>query len=169
MTQPEHVPTQVTDRIRPSALLPPPKRWYLERPGDPVSLQAPSGPRFGSAGPDLGYGLKLARLLEDRIQLTDGEFRDDAVAGGFGCGARRAAHLGRAPVIHDMEWAFTLWGFFGDAPGDLIAWRKPLFRGASEHYWDQREIADAVKLETLRLTANQVREQLGAWKELFIV
>lgn len=169
MTQPDHVPTQATDRIRPSALLPAPKQWYLDRPGEQVSLSPPTGPRFGSTGPDLGYGLKLARLLEDRLELTEGEHREDAVAGGFACGAKRASRFGRAPVIYDMQWAFNLWGFMGGAPEDLIEWRKPLFRGAAEHYWDQREIVDAVKIEAFRLTPAQVLERLSNWKDLLIV
>lgn len=169
MTQPEHVPMQAPDRVRPSALLPPPRQWYLDRPGDQKDPRPPSGPRFGAAGPDLGYGLKLARRFEDRIELTAGEHAEDVIAGGFACGCRRASSMGRAPVIHDMDWAFTLWGYLGDAPDDLVAWRKPLFRGAAEHYWDQREIVDAVKSEALRLTPAQVRERLGSWKELLIV
>jgi hypothetical protein len=169
VTQPDHVPLQATDRVRPSALLPPPDSWYLDRPAEQFGLEPPAGPRFGATGPDLGYGLKLARRLEDRVKLTVGEHLEDAVAGCFGCGSRRAAHLGRAPVIYDMQWAYGLWGFLGGAPPDLITWRKPLFRGAAEHYWDQRQIADAVRPETLTLTPAQVLEGIESWRELLIV
>ena len=169
MTQPDHVPMQATDRVRPSAVLPPPGRWYLDRPGEQLDLEPPTGPRFGSAGPDLGYGLKLARRFHDKLQLTEGEHAEDAVAGAFACGCRRASTFGRAPVIYDMEWAFGLWGFLGGAPDDLIAWRRPLFRGAAEHYWDQREIVDAVKVDALKLSPAQVREKLLNWKDLLIV
>ena len=160
---------QATDRVRPSSLLPAPGKWYLDRPGEQLDLEPPSGPRFGSTGPDLGYGLKLARLFKERVQLAKGESREDAVAGAFACGSKRAAFFGRAPVIYDMEWAFTLWGFLGGAPDDLIAWRQKLFRGAAEDYWDQREIVDAVKVETLKLTPAQMRERVTDWKELLIV
>jgi hypothetical protein len=168
VTQPDHVPLQATDRVRPSSLLPPPGSWYLERPAEQVDLEPPTGRRFGSTGPDLGYGLKLARRLEDKVQLAGGERLDDAVAGCFACGSRRAASFGRAPVIFDMEWAYTLWGYLGDAPDDLVEWRKPLFRGATAHYWEQREIVDAVRPETLKLTPAAVRGRLGSWRDLLI-
>jgi hypothetical protein len=160
---------QASDRVRPSAVLPSPRGWYLDRPAEQLTLEPPTGPRFGSAGPDLGYGLKLARRMEGRLRLVAGEQLDDVVAGGFACGSRRAAHFGRAPVIYDMEWAFGLWGYLGAAPDDLVGWRRPLFRGAAEHYWDQREIVDAVKVEALKLTPSQVVHSLADWRNLLIV
>ena len=90
------------------------------------------------------------------------------MVGCFACGTRRSAHFGRAPVIYDMEWSYTLWGFLGGAPAELVAWRKKMFKGAAEDYWDRRQIVDAVRLETLALTPVQVRERLGSWKELLI-
>jgi hypothetical protein len=69
-----------------------------------------------------------------------------------------------------MEWAYALWGYLTDsAPDELVAWRKKLFRGAAEHYWDQRQIVDAVRPETLRFTPAQVSERLASWKEMLIV
>lgn len=168
MTQPDHVPMQATDRVRPSVLLPPPGHWHADRPGDLVELEAPQGPRFGATGPDLGYGLKLARRFEGRLELAPGELAEDAVAGCFACGSRRAAWFGRAPVVFDMQWAYTLWGFLGGAPDDLREWRRRLFAGAAESYWEQRRIVDAVRIETLPLTPAEVRQRLGAWKELLI-
>ena len=92
------------------------------------------------------------------------------VAGCFGCGTRRASHFGRAPVIYDMEWAYALWGYLMHAPEDLVEYRKTLFRGAAEHYWDQRQIADAVKPESLTLTPAQVREKVAvSWRDLLVV
>jgi hypothetical protein len=168
VTQPDHVPLQATDRVRPSALLPPPEAWYLDRPAEQTNLEAPAGPRFGAAGSDAGYGLKLARRFEDRLTLSANEHLEDALAGAFACGARRAASFGRAPVIYDMEWAYGLWGYLGGAPDDLVEWRKPLFRGAAEDYWAQRLIVDAIRPETLRLTPDHVRERLPEWKQLLI-
>jgi hypothetical protein len=79
---------------------------------------------------------------------------------------RRAARFGRAPSIHDLTFAFTLWGFLGGAPADLIAERTPLFRSASHHYEAQRAIADRVRDDTLRLTPDQVRTRLTEWRRL---
>ncbi len=166
VTQPDFVPVRATDRVRPSDRLSLPGSWRQDRPGDLVDLEAPTAPRFGRTGPDLGYGLKLAKRFGDRIELAAGESADDAVAGCFACGTRRAASFGRAPVIYDMEWAYGLWGYLGGAPDDLVAARVPLFRGASHHYWDQRGIVDAVMAPTLRLTPAQVREQLASWRQL---
>jgi hypothetical protein len=88
------------------------------------------------------------------------------MAGATAVAMRRAARFGRAPSIHDLTFAFTLWGFLGDAPADLIAERRPLFRSASHHYELQREIADRVRDEALRLTPDQVREALPDWRRL---
>jgi hypothetical protein len=173
VSQPAHVPVQASDRVRPSALLPTPQQWFLGRPADETTLEQPKGPRFGAPGPDLGYGLKLARMLRPKLVLREAELDEDVIAGCFACGARRAAHFGRAPVIYDMEWAYTIWGYLGDAakevPEELVVWRKTMFRGASSHYWEQREIVDAVRLETLNLTPAEARQKLGSWRELFIV
>jgi hypothetical protein len=166
VTQPDYVPARATDRVRPVERLSVPGPWRQDRPSEQLSLVPPTNGRFGSTGPDLGYGLKLAKRFATRIEVAPGESHEDAVAGCFGCGTRRSATFGRAPVIYDMEWAFTLWGYLGGAPDDLIAVRVPLFRGASHHYWDQREIVDAVAEAAVRLTAAQVREQLGNWRTL---
>jgi hypothetical protein len=63
---------------------------------------------------------------------------------------RRASLFGRAPVIHDLTLAFTIWGFLGEAPPELVALRRPLFQAASHHYEDQRTIADQVPEAVLR-------------------
>ena len=61
--------------------------------------------------------------------LGEGEHIADAIAGCFACGTRRSSTFHRGPVIYDMEWAFTLWGFMPGAPADLVAYRRPLFAG----------------------------------------
>ena len=108
----------------------------------------------------------LAHRWAEQVELAPGEHREDAVAGCLGVGLKRAALFGRAPVIHDFELAYTLWGFLPGAPADLVSWRRPLFEEARHDYWRQREIADRVPEATLRLTPAQARERLADWRSL---
>jgi hypothetical protein len=100
------------------------------------------------------------------VQLAEHEHLDDAIAGCVAVGLKRAARFGRAPVVYDMELAYTVWGFLGAAPNDLIAFRRSLFLGAHHDYWSQRAIADRVREETLRLTPAEVAARLSDWKSL---
>lgn len=168
MTQPEYVPLARADRVRAAERLPAAKSWRADRPADFPELRS-GQKRFGVAGPDQGYALKLAHRFEPKLQLAAGEHAHDAVAGALGVALKRASRVGRAPVIHDLEFAFTLWGFLGDAPADLIEHRRPLFAGAGHHYWDQRAIADRVPEDTLGLTPAAVRARLGQWRDLLTV
>ena len=78
---------------------------------------------LGSAGPDQGYALRLARLMSDQLRLLPGEHLEDVIAGGIEIAMKRAARFGRAPVRADAELAFTLWGFLGDPPDDELVAR----------------------------------------------
>ena len=80
----------------------------------------------------------------------------------------RAALFGRAPVGKDVELALVLFGFLGGAPADLIAARAALFQAAAHHYRQQRRIVESVPESTLRLTPDQVRHQLTAWRTLVV-
>ena len=168
MTQPDYVPILAADRVRPVERLPPAESWRPDRPADLKEPGMPKGPRLGSQGPDLGYGMKLARTFADRITVTEGESVDDAIVGCFVVGTKRASLFGRAPVIYDFDLAFTLWGFLPGAPADLVTFRRPLFMGASHHYDDQRVIADRVPEETLRMAPADVRSRLSEWKSLLL-
>ena len=165
MAQPPFVPVELRDEPSIPEKLPPPGRWTANRPAD-LKAGQPHGPKLGTPGPDAGYAMLLARRFEGRLALTAGERADDAVAGCVTVALRRAPLFGRAPVIYDLEHAFTLWGFLGGAPDDLVAFRRRLFEGAADHYWDQRAIVDAIPDEALRLTPAQVRERLADWRSL---
>ncbi len=169
MTQPDYVPLQAQDRIRPSDRLTLPGTWTQDRPAELDELRPPSGQQFGVTGPGLGFGLKLAKRFLDRLVLTEGEDPHDALAGCFVCGTRRAALYGRAPVIYDMEWAYGLWGYLSEAPDELVALRVPLFRGAGHDYVAQRRIVDTVAEATLRLSPAQVQAQLATSWRTFLV
>jgi hypothetical protein len=169
VTQPDYVPLAGADRVRPSDRLTLPGSWTGGRPADLHELSVPVGGGFGHAGPDLGYGLKLAKRFADKLVLTPGEHAVDVVAGCFACGAKRSALLGRAPVIYDMTWAYTIWGFLTEAPPDLIDMRVPMFRGAAHHYEDQRAIVDAVSPSAFQLTPEAAAESVAAsWRSFFL-
>jgi hypothetical protein len=164
MVQPAYVPLVSSDRVRPSSRLSTPPRWEQDRPAELGSLRPPEGRMFGATGPDLGFGLKLAKQVAGRAVLAEGEERDDAVAGCFACGARRASHFHRAPVVYDMEWAYALWGFLPGAPEDLVAYRRPIFAGAAHDYVRQREIADQVREQALYLSPGGALTGLSGWR-----
>ena len=168
MAQPDYVPLSSADRVRPADRLPPAQRWYQDRPAEVAKPGPPMGGRFGYPGPDQGYGMLLAEQFEERLELAEGERAEDAIAGCTGVGLRRASILGRAPVKQDMEMAFTIWGFLGDAPAELVEMRKPLFQGTAKAYLDQRAIVDRVAETALRSTPAAVREVLRSdWHSLF--
>lgn len=166
MTQPSFVPVVEEDQVRRAYQLTMPSSWTTSRPSELGGTRAPSGSFLGTPGPDQGFALKLGRRFEDRLELSVGEHVEDAVSGCTAVAMRRSALFGRAPVIHDLTLAFTLWGFLAGAPADLVAVREPLFRAASHHYQVQRTIADCVPAATLRMTPEQVADGLGGWRTL---
>jgi hypothetical protein len=169
MAQPEYVPIEADDRVRPVERLPVAGAWVQDRPAEIVGNEVPRGRRFGSPGPDQGYGLKLARQFEGRLKLAPGETADDAVAGCLGVALRRASLFGRAPVVYDVELALGLFGFLDDAPGELVQFRGSRFQSASHHYWDRRGIVDLVPESTLRMNPANVRARLADWRSLLLV
>jgi hypothetical protein len=111
----------------------------------------------------------LARRFEGRLSLIPGEHEADAIAGCTGVALKRASLFGRAPVLHDLTVAFTIWGFLREAPTDLVELRKPLFAEVANpnHYAEQRGIVDMVPEESLRQTPQQVAEaHLRDWRSL---
>jgi hypothetical protein len=171
MAQPEYVPINDDDRVRPAERMPAPDRWVPDRPAEITGTEVPKGKRFGSPGPDQGYGLKLARTFaaDGRLRLAEGEHAEDAVAGCLGVALRRASLFGRAPVVYDLELAYGLWGYLDDAPRELVEYRLPLFQAASHHYWDQRGIVDQVPESTLRMQPGDVRSRVAEWRSLLLV
>jgi hypothetical protein len=162
MAAPSFVPTEPVDE--PRAYRSPrhvPDAWSPDRPGDLAGRQ-PVGTRLGFQGPDQGYAVKLANGMRSRLQLTPGESADDAVRGCLNVALRRASLFGRAPVVHDLTIAFTIWGFLDAAPpAELVARRKAMFAGlghTAQHYAEGREVAESVPEATLRMTPAQVAQ-----------
>jgi hypothetical protein len=171
MAAPEYVPVKATDRPRsyesPDHV---PDPWLADRPGDLEALQQPEGRYHGDPGPDQGFALVLAKRFHDRLHLTENEHADDAVAGCVAVAMRRASLFRRAPVIHDLDLAFTVWGFLDpSAPSELVEFRRPLFQSVALpiHYLGQRAIAAQVPEDTLKMTPDAVRAAYPArWSVL---
>jgi hypothetical protein len=169
MAQPDFVPVAVGDRVREPERLPVPDHWVPDRPGELPNLRPPRGREFGITGSDQGYAIKLARIFTDRLELQPGEHADDAITGCVAVGLKRAAAYSRSPVIYDVEAAFTLFGFLGGAPADLVEFRTDVFEAARHDYWIQRAIADLVPDETVLLWPADIRAALGEWRSLLVL
>lgn len=168
MSAPSHVPSRPNQT---KAYSSPPRRagsWRANRPGDVVGTHQPSGPALGNQGPDQGYVLKLVASFDDRLVLAPGEHRADAVAGASAVALRRASIFGRAPMIDDLTIAFTLFGYLGAAPDDLVAHRRVLMdeiHHSTIHYFAARELADSVPEATLRMSVAEVTSASAAdWR-----
>jgi hypothetical protein len=147
-----------------------PDSWTNDRPGDFRGRQ-PQGPLLGYQGPDQGYALRLAVRLRDQVKLQTGENVDDALAGITAIGLRRASLFGRAPVIHDLRIAATMWGFLDpNPPPELVPLRRRRFEGLANpthHYGAIRALVDSVPDATLRMTPEQVQSAYpGRYREL---
>ncbi len=158
MAAPEHVPV---DRTRPVRTYEsPPRRpepWLARRPAELVAGQ-PRGPRFGNPGPDQGYALLLAERFVGTLVLAPGEDERDALAGAAAVAIKRASLFGRAPVVHDLTVALTIWGFLADAPPPLVALRSRLFAGVASPHHDaeRREIVALVPESILRKSPDDI-------------
>ncbi len=170
MSAPDHSPVDRAGRVRLGEQTPPARRWLANRPGEALASHAPpTTPQFGAPGPDQGYALKLAKRFEGRLKLASGEHEVDARSGCTAVALKRSALFHRAPVIFDLELAFTVWGFLEAAPEGLAAFRKPLFEGVAHDYARQRAVVDHVPESTLRMTPEQARQQVADWRSLLVV
>jgi len=173
MAAPEYVPAKPMDEVR--AYESPPRRpgsWLARRPGD-LQTGQPHGRNFGNPGPDQGYALRLASLVKDRIRLQPGEDLDDVIHGAVPVALKRAAMMGRAPVVHDLLIAFRVWGFLDDEPdAELVRLRREVFGEVAHagHYRERLRIAALVPETTLRMTPGEVeRAHASDWRSLLDV
>jgi hypothetical protein len=118
-------------------------------------------------GPDQGYAYRLVSHVEEHLNFGSVD-RDDAVAGCVGVAMKRASLFGRAPVVHDLTVAFTIFGFLDDAPpAELVEARSRLFAGvkSSHHYAELRHLVDQVRDEALRRSpADAAAAYLENWQ-----
>ncbi len=159
MAAPEYVPTSPT---APKHYVSPPQRegaWSASRPGETFGQPVTGGARLGAQGPGQGFAITLTEIFDDQLHLTEGEYKGDVHSGCVGVATKRAAMFHRAPVVHDLRIAYTLFGFLDtNAPADLVEFRREAFAEVhySFHYFERRAIADLVSEEVLAQTPDQV-------------
>jgi hypothetical protein len=162
MAAPKHVPSPAEETAR--VYTSPPRRpssWMAVRPGD-LDGRQPAGDRLGSQGPDQGYALTLAEQFRPKLVLHRGEHADDALAGAVAVALKRASIFGRAPVIHDLTVALSIWGFLDEAaPKDLVQLRHRLFEEVHHpHAYSRlRAIPDLVPADVLAQPHQAILDQ----------
>lgn len=138
-----------------------------DRPGDLTAPGMPRGERLGTTGPDQGFAYKLVRAFDDRLELGGVEHKD-AVAGCVGVAMKRAALFTRAPMIHDLTAAFTIFGFLdADPSAELVSFREPAFAEiASHHHYSERQaVIDFVPDSVLRRPHGEIVSDYAAdWR-----
>lgn len=168
MSQPQNVPTSP---VSSQHYVSPPRRnrvWNADRPGDVFVDGQPEGELIGSQGPDQGFALKLARHFDDQLELTNNEHRDDVVAGCVAVALKRASAFGRAPTVHDLRCAFTIFGYLDRSDPELVAVREKLFEEVAHphHYAERRAIVDCVPVEFLHQPHKQILEAASDWRSV---
>ncbi|MDA8393030.1 MAG: hypothetical protein M0Z87_09590 [Actinomycetota bacterium] len=164
MTQPDYVPVSAADRVRPVRRLPAPEAWSPDRPGDLRRYSQPTGTLMGVPGPDQGYALALAERIVPDLVLVPGEHADDVVQGAVAIALRRAAMFGRAPVIHDIRHALSLFGFLSQPDEDLVELRRALFAGAAHDYVTRRRVEASPTDQALLSSPAEVDGSPGDWR-----
>lgn len=171
MAAPQYSPSPAVDTTRiygsPQHVAP---SWTSDRPAE-ITGRQPTGERLGYQGPNQGYVLTLASHLRSKVVVTKNERVEDVLRGCTLIALRRASLFGRAPVVHDLTLALTIWGFLSaDVPADLVATRTKLFSGVDNvlhHYSQGRTLADMVPDSTLRLSVQVVNTQMPmSWRAL---
>lgn len=167
MAAPEFVPVEPGTRKYYQSPPTRPGGWKATRPGE-LGPEQPTGPGLGRQGPDQGYALRLVRQFEDDVVLQGGEHWEDVSYGCTLVALKRASLFSRAPVRHDLEVAFTTWGFFDDSPDPaLVEVRRNAFARVADphHYLEARAIAAAVSAAALRATPAQALERYSTdWR-----
>jgi len=163
-----YVPTRPEDAPRRSVAVPPAAGWRADRPGDidPDLGSGRKGVLFGSPGPDSGYALTLAKHFHDQITAVFPETVHDAEYLAAHVAMRRGGVFGRAPVRADVELGFTLFGWLGDPPADLVEWRRKAVANVGHDYPRRVSLVEAIPEWVIRQRPDQIRDRLSDWKHL---
>jgi hypothetical protein len=161
MGQQPNVPLRIEHLPRRTGHPSHPDRWSPDRPGDMTSpLEVPWGGAFGTTGPDAGYA---KRLVADReFEILAGETVDDVRRAVMVLAATRAARLGRAPMLDDVEAAEAALGVGAHDPSWRLRWTVGM---AHSRQAPQRLIA-ATDLTALAASAEMIRRRTAEAKRV---
>jgi hypothetical protein len=166
------VPPDRADRPRqqqnlpPGLGYPPARSWRANRPGD-LGAEPPNGTLRGRPGPNVGYGYTLAERAREQFRLVPHEDIHDALSVVAEIAMKRAALLGRAPVMADVELAMALLGYDGSADARFAAARAHAVRGAAHDYPLRRALVDSVPDSLLDQGPAELGGDIARWREEF--
>jgi len=163
-----YVPTRPEDAPRRSMAIPPAVGWRADRPGDIDPVVGPGcvGVLFGSPGPDSGYALTLAERFHDQVTVARPETVHDAEAVAAQVAMRRGSLFGRAPVRADVELGFTLFGWLGEAPAELVEWRRLAVAGVAHDYARRVALVEEIPESVVRQAPDQIPARMSDWRQL---
>ncbi len=154
--------------LPPGVALPPASHWRPDRPGDLSGPAVGQGDLMGTPGPNVGFAYTLAERAKDRFRTGLHEHIGDVVAIVAEVAGKRAALFGRAPVIHDIEHAMTVFGYDGSASPEFAEARTLLVLDAAHDYERRRSVVDGVSEELLRGTGTELKDRIEAWRSAII-
>ena len=152
MAQQPNVELTEATKPRPTLEPGPAVKWRSSKPGVPSGPDdVPEGGRFGSAGPDHGWAVKLVANAE----LPDDDERLRSVV--IGLVQARAAASGRAPVPEDIEAALVLCGYGDDASDDLVHRREHWLAAVPHDKRPGETAVSEVDRDLIRAKPEQIR------------
>jgi len=120
-----------------------------KKPGLQRSARPAGGANKGTPAPDAGYALTIAHREVAKLAFEHEHDRHDVEAGIAVVAAKRASIISRGPTLDDVRVALELFGLHADAP--VTHHDVKTFAGLAHSWVAQRQFADAVSNENLRL------------------
>jgi len=145
--------------LAPGVSLPAARTGVGVRPGA-VEGPWPTGPGFGSPGPNIGFAFTLVQRARDRFALAVREHTADAYALVAALAMKRASSFGRAPVVDDVSCGLVVLGYEGPTAESFVEWRLLIGADAAHDYIRVQAVCDAVAIDDLRQSPARLVEQI---------
>jgi hypothetical protein len=117
------------------------------KPGLQRSAPRHAGASFGTPAPGEGFALTIAQREVAKLTFAHEHDRHDVETGVALVAAKRASHVGRGPILGDVQTVLDIFGLRG---ADVVSHQlcEP-FAGLAHSYAAQRRFVDAVSVEQL--------------------